>query len=500
MRLKVLLRYFFGVSRWTIQKSIRVGILAGVLILVLIAASAFLSRTKASLQPWHFVALSNEFEREIIKKELTFPQYLALEEQLFEQRQSAYIRNENSDRYSPMIRYHRDGGNNPDNFSQNYNRTYELVPTEIKGGALLVHGLTDSPYSLRAVADILVAQGFYVINMRMPGHGTIPSDLLNVTWRDWAAAIDIGTKHIKRKIGNKPFIMAGYSNGGALSLQHATRALRKGRDVPDGILLFSPAVAVTEFARISNWHKVFSWIPYFKKDRWLDILPEIDPYKYNSFPKNAGRQSWLLARAIQNNLTKLYEKQLIDKLPPILTFQSIVDATIVGEAIIDRLYLRLTQPDSELVIFDLAHSEYLDQLLAVDTGRMLEEIEANNELPFHLTVLSNKTDRREIEIRRKAPFSEQVNAEETDLEWPTGVFSLSHVAILFTPDDPIYGRRALPENTKHIQLGHLALRGERKVLLFSSEMLMRLRYNPFFPFMRTKIIEWTNERLKDSRQ
>src|SRR6478672_2575327 len=40
-----------------------------------------------------------------------------------------------------------------------YNRSFELVPAEIRGAALLVHGLSDSPYSMRALADTLYAQG-----------------------------------------------------------------------------------------------------------------------------------------------------------------------------------------------------------------------------------------------------------------------------------------------------------------------------------------------------
>ncbi len=55
------------------------------------------------------------------------------------------------------------------------NRTFERVPAQIRGGALLVHGLTDAPYSLHAVADLLASQGIYALSLRMPGHGTVPA-------------------------------------------------------------------------------------------------------------------------------------------------------------------------------------------------------------------------------------------------------------------------------------------------------------------------------------
>ena len=49
------------------------------------------------------------------------------------------------------------------------NRTYEIVPAgEIVGGAVLIHGLTDSPYSMRAVGETLKASGDYGLALRMP--------------------------------------------------------------------------------------------------------------------------------------------------------------------------------------------------------------------------------------------------------------------------------------------------------------------------------------------
>ena len=57
--------------------------------------------------------------------------------------------------------------------AQDYNRTFELVPRR-PGGALLVHGLTDSPSSMRALAERLTSEGYYTLSLRMPGHGGVP--------------------------------------------------------------------------------------------------------------------------------------------------------------------------------------------------------------------------------------------------------------------------------------------------------------------------------------
>ena len=57
----------------------------------------------------------------------------------------------------------------PSRIGPDGNRTYEIVPAGgIFGGALLIHGLTDSPYSMRAVGETLKASGYYGLALRMP--------------------------------------------------------------------------------------------------------------------------------------------------------------------------------------------------------------------------------------------------------------------------------------------------------------------------------------------
>jgi hypothetical protein len=63
------------------------------------------------------------------------------------------------------------------------------------------------------------------------------------------------------------------------------------------------------------------------------------------------------------------------------------------------------------------------------------------------------------------------------------VYSLSHVALPFRPDDPIYG--ATPSGG--LPLGALELRGERGVFGLSMDQLMRLRYNPFFAYVDARV-------------
>jgi hypothetical protein len=69
------------------------------------------------------------------------------------------------------------------------------------------------------------------------------------------------------------------------------------------------------------------------------------------------------------------------------------------------------------------------------------------------------------------------------------MISLSHIALPFPPDDPLYGQRR-PEKADTIFLGQMAIQGERGLLRFSSDWLLRLRYNPFYDFLENRVVEW----------
>jgi hypothetical protein len=75
------------------------------------------------------------------------------------------------------------------------------------------------------------------------------------------------------------------------------------------------------------------------------------------------------------------------------------------------------------------------------------------------------------------------------LAWPEGLYSLAHVALPFSPDDPIYGGMA-PDKSPGIHLGALALRGERGVLQIPSSEMLRLRWNPFYPYVEERVLAW----------
>ena len=78
-----------------------------------------------------------------------------------------------------------------------------------------------------------------------------------------------------------------------------------------------------------------------------------------------------------------------------------------------------------------------------------------------------------------------------DLAWPPGVYSLSHVALPFPPDDMLYG--AGPFDDEELHLGNLALYGERGLLRISPSDILRLRWNPFHDYLERRTLEFLAE-------
>ena len=201
-------------------------------------------------------------------------------------------------------RYIRASQSSPSRLDRNYNRSYEVVPETIRGGALLVHGLTDSPYSMRAIAEQLRADGYYSLALRMPGHGTVPAGLVSSGAPDWQAAVRLGVRHVRSRIGaGLPLVLVGYSNGGALVTRYTLDTLEDASlPRPDRLVLVSPMIGVNPMARLARFISALGPIPYFEKARWLDVIPEYNPFKYNSFPANAGQQTFVITHDLQQRL------------------------------------------------------------------------------------------------------------------------------------------------------------------------------------------------------
>ncbi|MCA9426381.1 MAG: alpha/beta fold hydrolase [Candidatus Omnitrophica bacterium] len=463
-------------------------------IFAILLVRAFHARRMDDLEDWHRRPVKSEYRAPLPFIKDLFEDFLEAEERVFQELDKYRIQDPELLKRFKYSRFACTGPNNPCGFDTNWNRTQELIPeSQPKGSILLLHGLTDSPYSVRSVAENLHSKGFHVLCLRLPGHGTVPAGLLSVSFRDWTHVVENAVAYLTDKVGeNLPFYIGGYSNGGALALNYTLNTLITGNGrTPDKIVLFSPAVAITSLARVASWHRFLSWVPYFEKNKWLRIEPEFDPYKYNSTPQNAAAQTWFLTVGLRSKLHLAAKRGYLEKFPPLLTFQSVVDATINERAIPSLLYDNLPTNGSELVLFDINNLATLEGLFTRGYRNAIQHFERREDLPYTWTVVTNESDvSRGVVARTTLPKSCQITSTPLDLEWPRQVYSLAHVSVPFPPDDPIYGRVLDPKGDPRMRLGNLAFRGEMGVLSVKSDQLMRLRYNPFHEFMVRRIGEW----------
>jgi esterase/lipase len=396
-------------------------------------------------------------------------------------------------RWPALSRFDPDSPSWARGLQPDWNRTVELPVEQPVGGALLLHGLSDSPYSLHAVAEMLHKAGYYVIAPRMPGHGLHPGALTAVRWQHWRRVTALAARELQQRVGAEaPLVVVGYSNGAALAIDHVLQAI--GRDdpaaIPDRIVLLSPAMAVTKFAALGGLVDQLGRIPGFGSLAWNSVVPEFDPVKYNSFPVRAGYEIHGLIGQVEKTMETLARDGRLAQFPPLLTLQSIADNTVPPLTSLTRLYDRVHDAHSQLVLFDINRLAELQDFIVPRGDRLLSLAQADREFDFEVTLVTNTVvdgvTTSKVEALTRPAGTLQFTREPLDMEWPAGVYSLSHVAIPFAWDDPVYGTG----ETGGLGIGGLAVKGEQGLLSVPPALLARLRYNPFHSYLEQRILEF----------
>lgn len=226
------------------------------------------------------------------------------------------------------------------------NAPFELLPTgeQVAGvhktwrrGVLLVHGLSDSPYHMRHLAAFFQRNGFRVMSVLLPGHGTRPGDLLHMHRREWIKTVAYGANCLAQEVDE--LYLGGFSAGAALSVLQASHDERVR-----GLFLFSPAFEITARAKWANLHKLYSWL--YPKAAWVSRMQDRDLYKYESFCKNAAAQMYALTQALSRRDVDI----------PVFAVASADDVTVNSAATLDFMQ-RAVHPCSRLVWYSAERPE-----------------------------------------------------------------------------------------------------------------------------------------------
>ncbi len=457
----------------------------------LLAVRVYDTQRGAPLEPWHTYIPPELSAQELDKTD--WAGYLKAEQAIFDLLRTEVTQKLEAKDRVQVNRYFEGSPVYPGKFAQDWNRSYMLEPDGTPVGAVvLLHGLTDSPYSLRHIARRYRAHGYVSVAIRLPAHGTVPGALTKVDWEDWLAATRLAVREARGRTGpSKPLHIVGFSNGGALALKYALDAVDdKTLARPDHLILIGPMVGITSLARFVGLAGLPAMLPRFAKAAWITILPEFNPFKYNSFPINGARQSHFVTQALQERIARYERDGRLNQLPPILTFQSLIDFTVHTHAIVSALYIHLPKNGSELILFDLNWSAKLSPLLLSGMETKLTRILPEAPRRYRTTIITNADpDTSEVveRVTEAGEVTEQTRA--LGLSYPAELYSLSHLALPFPLTDSLYGLQPDASEDFGIKLGAIAPRGERGALIVSLDSLLRVSSNPFFSYLVGRIEE-----------
>ena len=151
---------------------------------------------------------------------------------------------------------------------------------------------------------------------------------------------------------------------------------------------------------------------------------------------NAGDQVYRLCNQIQKQLNDyLVGSQNKKPLPPILSFASMVDATVNVHDTVNKLYKRLPKGDHTLVLFDINHDYIAENLVKRQVLSSLETLRKtpqNAKYTFDLITDMNSTD-GSVRLIRNGKMIKSL-----PYKWPKGLYSLSHLSLPISPNLAIY--------------------------------------------------------------
>jgi carboxylesterase len=212
-------------------------------------------------------------------------------------------------------------------------------------GALMVHGFTGSPFSMRPWGEYLAENGLSVVGPRLPGHGTRWQEMNLTRWQDWYGEVERGFDTLRGRC-EQVFVM-GLSMGGTLSLRLAEE---KGDDLAGVVTVNASLLTLRRDAKLLPF--VAKLVPSLKAIGDDIKKPGVSERAYDRTPLRAAvslAQLWRLVQADLGNVTQ-----------PLLAFRSAEDH-VVEPASGAMLMERVASTDvEEVVLHDSYHVATLD--------------------------------------------------------------------------------------------------------------------------------------------
>jgi esterase/lipase len=228
---------------------------------------------------------------------------------------------------------------------------------KIKYGALLIHGLLDSPFTMRDIGTVLQNEGLLVRAILLPGHGTIPGALLSIDYLQWVDTLRYAIETLANEVEH--IFLVGYSTGGALALYHKTHSANIA-----GIIALAPALKINcPLDFLARWPTILSKrcprLAWFHRDK----SETLDYAKYRSTPFNAVHQVYQLAKKIEQSQAPHC---------PLFFVLPANDVTVMSKTSI-RYFKEHNNPKNRMILYDKHNTNpYNDNRIIVRSSQYPE--------------------------------------------------------------------------------------------------------------------------------
>jgi len=323
---------------------------------------------------------------------------------------------------------------------------YELAQKNNDKAILLIHGLTDSPFSFHDLSQYFYQQGFTVRTLLLPGHGTAPSELLTAEYGEWQKAAQFA---IEQTLSDyQQVYLGGLSTGGALIFNYLMHQKTVDKKIK-GLFMWSPASkAKSDLAWLAQYVDAIPFVD------WIDLDADIDFAKYESFPYKAAAEVHALMNLVVSDQASA-SRQMHDI--PLFVVASEHDQTI-----------------------DTAHTLQLVQEWQL----------ASPQEQMQQSVLIYYGDNKKLP-KQLVNVMEVIVPECSAESLCSDIFDVAHIATTNSPANPHYGVEGQYRNCGHYinePARYQACKKNKQVIkgevteanLTHERPMQRLTYNPYY--------------------
>lgn len=296
-------------------------------------------------------------------------------------------------------------------------------------GILLIHGLGDAPGSFTDLGPALARQGFLVRTVLLAGHGTRPEDMLSISVNDWRQTVTEQAAILARDVD--ALWLGGFSTGANLAVEYASE-----HDNVQGLMLFSPCLK----SKV-RYDYLAPWVAPFRA--WLRppdaVFGEQISTRYLRVPTNGMAQYWYTSYAA---------RRALDKRPwnkPAVVVLAQHDSVVDTAWIRDRFNHDFPHPDSRLIWY-------------------------------------GNTDPAREGISRALARDDSLPAQR--------ISQFSHMSVLFSPDNPLYGQNA--RAVERCMKGEEVWYSDWGYSMFN-KVHARLTWNPWFSWQEAVLGSVANQ-------